>query len=85
LANHQQINLINLPNTPLAGEQEDDYGLGSQQEIEQDDEDEPLRKVPVWAAGPQVLAAMEQQDDYDPAMLFGPCGPPRLSLIFTQY
>ena len=72
----------------IDGKQEDDYddyGLGSRQEIEQDDEDEPMRKVPAWAAGHQVLVAMEQQDDHDPALLFAPCSPPRLSLIFTKY
>jgi hypothetical protein len=59
-----------------------DFGLWSQQEMEQDDEDEPMRKVPAWAADSQLLAAMEQQDDHNPAMLFAPCGPPRVSLIF---
>ena len=67
-----------MPDLPL----QDNYGLGSQTEIEKDSEDAPKRAFPAWAEWGAVEEAREEQDRVSPSLLFADCGPPNIEDIF---
>jgi len=60
----------------------ENYGLGSQREVEGDSEAAPRKVVPLWAQWDQVDAAMEEQEEVEPLLVFGECGAPDLTLMF---
>eukprot|EP00092_Neocalanus_flemingeri_P032199 GFUD01034997.1.p1 GENE.GFUD01034997.1~~GFUD01034997.1.p1 ORF type:complete len:273 (-),score=77.88 GFUD01034997.1:212-1030(-) len=60
----------------------ENYGLGSQKSMEADNEDSPRKKVPVWARERQIRRAITAQVDVDTDLVFAPCDPPDLSLMF---
>jgi len=62
----------------------ENYGLGSQQSIQADDEDSPKKKVPRWAEEKMIIRALTGCVDVDPDQIFSPCEPPDLVKMFPS-
>merc|ERR1719186_322200 len=62
----------------------DNYGLGSQKSMQEDSEDSPKKKVPIWAEERQLRIAIIAQMDVDIDQDFAACDPPDLSGMFPR-